>query len=288
MRDVLQHLNYQDLDNMRLSSVQLGRALRGRSIHITTRNATGGVQLALNPFGQPWRVISTMHWLGARCYGRRFPSQSQCRTTPRNNVRIAYCTGIPPPLDPTLRNHPCCRSVCRYCVISVQLHLNAPETALYRGSREAPLCRHCELFQVRRHPNGLNTCNCRSLLANGWKCWTCRGETVAQLQVKLAKRRGILEYTHRDRQGRMVHNPRRRRTRYPPCPGCGRSSSNGQLGLARSVAYCLLCDGLDVTPTHGPGWQPTVTIPVQPIRRSARIANRYAQQPDLDFTPARV
>ena len=288
LQNVLQHLNFHDLENMRQAYGQLVPILRGHSMNITTRNANGGVRVLLNPFGQPWRVRSTMYWLGAQCYGRRFPSQNQCQITPQNYVRIAYCTGIPPPLDPNLRNNPCCRSVCNYCVVSVQRYLNAQEIALYQGSREAPLCRHCELVQVRRHPNGLSTCNCRKLLADGWQCWTCRGETLAQLQLKLGNRRGILADTHRDRRGRMVHKPGRRRKRYPPCPGCGRSLTNDQPGLARSVGYCLLCGGLEVTPTHGAGWQPTVTIPVQPTRRSARIANRYAQEPDMDFTPVRV
>lgn len=162
MRLILRDLNVQDRRSLLLVHRALRPILRGRPLQLTHQTASGGVQKSLNKFGQPIRVVPTRHWLGGRCYGSRFPGQAPCRVTPQTNVRIANCTGIPISLDRHLRNNPCRGSICRYCVISISMFLDADERTLYRRSRCAQLCRECELFQVRRYPDGLNTCNCRS------------------------------------------------------------------------------------------------------------------------------
>ena len=267
---------------------RLDGILRGRPIQLTCQRANGSMQILRDVNGRPKMSITTKHWLGGRCHGSRFPGQMLCRVVPRNNVRIADCTGIPPSLDQRLRNNPCCGSICRFCVINVGMFWEPNEQALNRDSRRAHLCHHCSLFEVRRNPNGLNTCKCRRLLSEGWKCWTCRGETLTQLRIKLQVNWSILRDTHRDRYGRMIHNSRLRRMEHTPCPGCGRSSIEGQLRHGRSVIYCLLCKGLEVAPTLGREWQYTALISKQPTRRSTRVAARYARQPDLDFTPVRV
>lgn len=285
---VLNGLNIRDRRNLRSTHRSLRGVLRGRPLTLTRRASDGSIQTVLNDNNKPVRVNSTVHWLGARCYGQRYPTQTPCNITPRTNVRIAKCTGIPPPLDRNSRYTRCCESVCRFCVISVTMHWDVRERSLWHDSRRAQLCRHCTLFQVRRNLDGLDTCNCRRLLSHGWKCHTCREETIIQLRMQVTNELDLLRETHRDHQGRMIHNPRLCRRRNTPCPGCGRSVINSQHSQGRSVIHCLLCKGLEVTPTRGAAWRSTALIPRQPTRRSARIAANYAQQPDLDYMPISI
>ena len=283
---ILGHLNAQDRRNMRSTHRRLRDVLRGRQCVMTRRNARGEIEVVRTHDGRPNIANSTILWLGGRCYGKRLPSYRDCDVSPRSNVRVANCTGILRVSGLAPSYLPYYKSVCPYCVVSVANILHADEDRLLQRSCKARLCRHCELFQLTRNPNGLNTCDCRRLITDGWKCWVCRGEIFTQFQRKYSIAHYVLRDTHRTRDGKMVYKPRSRPQRFLPCPGCGRSNVDRKPNVNHSVTYCLICKGLEVAPTLGPAYQPTPLIPQQPTRRSARIAAQYAEAPGQSFVPS--
>lgn len=228
---------------------------------------------------------STLHWLGARCSGVRFPGRVRCRTGPLTNLKVSRCTRIPPPLNLyPLRDHPCCHDVCTLCVVNVANHWSAIQTEAVRLARRMRLCARCQLYEARRHPYGHSGCICRSLLRQGWMCWSCRHETIKQIKNKTNRQTALISNLHRDRQGRKISDPNRVRASNFLCPGCARSFVDDDRQVSH-VTYCMSCNGVVVKPSLGPDYHPTTLMPVQPARWSLRIAAKYAAMSPLDFTP---
>lgn len=226
---------------------------------------------------------STLRWLGARCNGERFPGRIPCQTDPLTSLQVKTCTGIPPPLNASPpRAYPCCGDVCTSCVSSVANHWSGLESQAIRKAHRTKLCRQCQLYEARRHPCGYSGCVCRSLLSDGWKCWSCRHETLRQVRNKSTRQWTLIREFHRDRQGRKISDPDRPPTSKPVCPGCARSFINRDLQISH-VTYCMSCNGVIVKASVGPDYRPTELMPTRPVRWSARIAAKYATTPPLDF-----
>lgn len=229
---------------------------------------------------------STLLRLGARCSGIRFPGRIPCQTGPQTNHQVMHCTRIPPPLNPNpRRSNPCCGDVCSMCVLNAATHWAALGRHTIGRNRETELCEQCQLYEARRHPYGYSNCICHSLLSAGWLCWSCRHETHLQIKSRGITKRDLISQLHR-RQGRKTLGPKRQQEPKAPCPGCARYFVD-RGPQARHVEYCASCDGVVVKPILGPHYLPTTVIPLQPRRWSARIAEKYAAMPPLDFTPIR-
>lgn len=228
---------------------------------------------------------STLRWLKARCNGARFPGRIPCQTGPLTNLKVSRCTRIPPPLNPNPpRDHPCCHDVCTLCVVNVANHWSPIQTQAVRLARRKRLCARCQLYEARRHPDGHAGCICRSLLREGWMCWSCRHETIKQIKQKTNRQMALISNLHRDRQGRKISDPNRAPASNALCPGCARSFVNSDRQVSH-VTYCMSCNGVVVKPSLGPDYHPTTLMPVRSARWSLRIAAKYAAMPPLDFTP---
>ena len=252
------------------------RNRKGELVYTRTKPANQAVPAVRN---------STLHWLGARCSGEIFPGRISCQTGPHTNLQVKLCTRIPLPLNTApSRAFPCCDDVCTLCVVSAANHFRPLENQAMRQAGQRSLCRHCQLYEARRHPLGYSGCICGSLLRNGWLCWSCRHETFKQVNNRRGSKLNFLSNLHRDRQGRKIVDPNRLPASTPLCPGCARSFVDRSPQVSH-VTYCMSCDGIVVQPSLGSHYRPTGLMPVQAVRTSARIAARYAAMPPLDFTP---
>lgn len=286
-REIFSYLNMWDARNLRLANRRLDQIVRGVPVW-QTRDKKGKLTYTRDRPANPTNPTvynSTLVWLGARCNGARFPGLIPCQTGPQTNIEVRYCTRIPPPLNANPpRGRPCCDEICTLCVINAANQWTASETLTIRRNREMKLCGQCQLYEARRHPYGYSGCNCRSLLRDGWMCWSCRHETFKQISNNGSRKRRLIEHLHRDRQGRKVSDLNRPRASTQLCPGCARYFRNRDPQVCH-VTYCMSCDEVVVKPSLGPDYRPTRLMPVQPVRWSKRIAEKYATMPPLDFTP---
>lgn len=234
---------------------------------------------------------STLHWLGARCGGLRFPGLVACQAGPLTSVQVKRCTGIPPSLNPTTprRMIPCSDDICNLCVVNAANQQLALVARTMLNAHQILLCRTCQLYEARRHPDGYSGCICPSLLQGGWMCWSCRDETRKQIGNKDSQQRDwVIKKLHRDRQGRKICDPNRPQRSKPLCPGCAARSFTRPSVLGNHVTYCTSCRGVDVQPSRGPNFVPSRLMPVRPVRRSSRLAARDAEMPPLDFQPIMI
>ena len=286
-REILQYLNIYDAINLRLTNGRLNEILRGGPLWHTRDSRGNLVYTRSKPVNQITHPVhnSTLRWLGVRCGGIRFPGRVPCHTGPLTNLQVKSCSRIRAPLDPNARRaFPCCEDVCKPCVVSAANHFCPVESQAIRQAHQRSLCRKCQLYEARRHPLGYSGCGCRSLLKDGWLCWSCRHEISKQINSRRIRKISLLSNLHRDRQGRKVVDPNRPSASKSLCPGCARSfvDQNPQVS---HVTYCMLCDGVVVQPSLGAGFSPTELVPVRAARASERIAAKYAAMLPLDFTP---
>lgn len=275
-QEVFRWLNIQDARHLRKVSRRLNEIVCGEPRDILTHVSPNVATVSTEN--------STLRLLGAHCNGERLPSGRRCNVGPRDNVHMAICTGIPPPLDPN-GMAPCRRDVCRRCVRSAARHFSADEQHRLSKGHEVDLCRTCQLYETRRNPGGFSSCICSTIMHNGYKCDACRYSTLIHLIDKDHKATILLLQTHRDRQGNMFARNNIRRRKKLACPGCGGTVRDPD-GAAAAVICCMACKGIEVKATTGTSFQASRAVPVAPTKRSARIAAINAAKPALSFTPS--
>lgn len=288
---IFQYFDIRDARNLRIANRRLDQIVKGVPLW-ERQDGHGNLFYTRNRPADP-NVLpsrnSTLHWLGTRCCSPRFIhfiAHALCRIDPRTNPVIKRCSLVPPRLNvnPPGRR-PCCDHVCDLCFVSTVNRFLPLGLAHIRRAHGTDLCRRCQLHETRRHPLGYSGCVCPSLLQDGWMCYTCHLASHGLMSRDiLRKSSDVIPYLHRDRRGRKFCAPSRPKRARSPCPGCARSFTDRSV-LPNHVTYCKICGGVDVKPSWGPGFVPTKVMPVQPVRRSARIADRLARMPPLDFQP---
>lgn len=275
---IFQYFNIRDARKLRRANRRLNEIVRGENRQFLEYVAPTVVAVSTRN--------STLCLLKARCNAIRCPALIHCTAGPLTDVKIAACKGIPPPLNDGRIT--CCGDVCARCVTGIARYLKLFEQNLLTVARNVDLCRKCQLYQTRRHLEGFSSCICKALITSGWKCTGCRIDTLDQLDRKHTAAERLLFMTHKDRQGRMIVDHRRRWKGYIACPGCGGSMTSGRHRAAAAVIYCLTCKGIEVKATIGPSFQASLGIPGAPTRRSDRIRAVNAARPALDFIPMPV
>ena len=304
-REIFRHLNVRDVMNLRLANSRLNHIVRGvpmweivaangeRSF-TRTRPAGAAVGGSHN---------STLELLARTCGGERLPGNIPCGTGPGDDVQVRNCTHFPihlgaDPYPPRVypRTFPCYVRVCAHCISNALGSQIASETNRINGNRRVRLCWRCQLFEARRHPDGYSGCVCRTLLSAGWMCFNCRKKTEMKIVQRGHSKLRMLSRLHRDGQGRKYLAPNKDGRLLDPsrvspdllhCPGCARSFiDRGR--QSPHVEYCTSCDGVEVKPSRGPGYNPTKLVPRPPQRKSQRITQKYAAMPPLDFSEPTV
>ena len=271
-----QYLNIHDVFNLRQANSRLNDVLQGRPTIINHYDDQRVLLLQVP-------TNSVKQALKARCFGRNFthyPENVPCNVDPLTDLRVRYRTGVPQPLDHNRRIPAyllCCTSVCDPCVQFMAKRLRRKEQDLLRDSRRVILCVQCQRKEMRAHPAGFTSCICRSLIYDGTKCWTCRWTTFWQLRERYHCAVRTLLDVHKDQWGRVIVDSSRPQRSTIPCPGCAgfHCESGGP------VRYCLGCNGILVQSSIGQNITPTPVVPVQPTRRSLRVAANAARQPSV-------
>ena len=236
------------------------------------------------PGGFPIHSVhnSTLLWLGRKCNGTRFPGGVPCPLTPLKEGegwKLYDCDGTPPPLDPASVHGECCGETCVDCKRNIAAHV-APRIVALRTdpATSAALCMQCTRQAARRYPDGYSGCICMRL-RHGHRCWVCDFDIYAQLNDRAVDALEILAHVHKNRQGRIFHRPDGPPLRMVPCPGCGGVHYNRNPNPV--AAYCLSCNGLNVTATIGMHSIANSVVPGRPTRRSERIRNRMTKEPTI-------
>lgn len=223
IESLLCHLTTADVGKVRMGS---NRSIAGEW--------TGPRMPAMPPLGHP--PLNSITIQAQQCCDEILPLvQRQCG---RVN-RVRWCEKHESINYHGAQSH----NVCLQCRTSTNNRLQNHEIMQIRCHRTT-LCSVCENEEQRAHPNGINSCVCRSEIQDPYYCEVCRVAALDSIRLRVNARGARLRTTKRDCWGRLV--PLRAPAGVRSCR-CGRRARRMRIDLAVNAnvpaVLCLGCKG---------------------------------------------
>ena len=326
-REILQDLTVSDYINLRLTNKRHNNIVK--DLGFLVRPKCNDTRLDIDGCAQCRRAdtTTTLHnywkWAllpekqarraaeGVLGHGRK------CHVSwPGYKKQMRYCIGLPARLKGQELMGPCSGVVCRLCVVSSSCFMRESLKNLQRVRLGMLMCQTCQSHEASRYPYGFRSCTCDPVIErswpfrddNPWRCLRCLLTIVYRLTKIAVEKEYSLECVRKDDEGRILLDKP-----YPlnsvhvsdaPCPCCldvipqAWRRQNDQEGERQgqqfpTVQYCLACDGIIVSATHGADWRPTALAPSLPLTSSKEEVELHAKKlppiyairdPDMIFT----
>ena len=314
-REILQDLNVSDYINLRLTNKRHNTIVKDLGFLITPQcNDWRPYVPGFEACSPCWRADTTTtlrnYWKWAL-----LPEESARSAAERilysgrhclvswlgNKKKIKFCVGLPGHLKGQELLGPCCGVVCKSCVLSSSYVMRTSLENLQRVRLGMLMCQTCQSYEASRYPYGFRSCTCDPVIERSWpfrddspwRCLRCLLTIVYRLAKISVEREYSLECVQKDNEGRIWSDKH-----YPlnsvhvsdaPCPCCldvipqawrhqidPKGEDEDQ--QCPTVQYCLACDGIIVTDTHGADWRPTALAPSLPLTSSKEDIELHAKK----------